>query len=188
MKKLIIVSISILLLLFSCSKDPIDDLNRTSKNAVATSNQISNGSIMRVWFTSSPDYSLQKVQVAPQGYKSETLPGGGWMEGHSDITKIVDPANSHFVFTSSIQGPGSKQTTSTLAGTITCQQYGCSYYYTAIIVTDFENLTFSGSLNIEGGTGRYKGISKTLDLTGTVNPENGEYTWKGIENLYPQTK
>jgi hypothetical protein len=188
MKKLIFVSVSILLLLFSCSKDPIDDVNRTSKNCVTTSNHTSNSTIMRVWFTSLPDYSLPKVQVAPQGYNKETLPGGGWMEGHSDITKIVDPLNSHYVFTSSILGPGSKQTTSTLAGTITCQQYGCSYYYTANIITDFENLTISGTLNILGGTGRYKGISKILDLTGTMNPENGESTWIGIENTNPQNK
>jgi len=188
MKKLIFVSATILLLVFSCSKDPIDDGNGTSKNSATTSNSISNGTLMRVWFNSLPDYSLPKVQVAPQGYSDKKLPGGGWMQGHSNITKIVDPENSHYVFTSSILGPGSNKTTSSLAGTITCQLYGCSYYYTAQIITDFEKLTFSGTLNIESGTGRYKGLTKTLDLTGTINPENGEYTWQGIENIVPQNK
>lgn len=186
MKKLIFVAVSILLLVFSCSKDPIDDGNKTSKSSVSTINSIANGTVMRVWFTSSPDYSLPKVQVAPQGYSAENLPGGGWMHGHSNITRIVDPENSKFVFTSCIQGPGSNQTTSTLAGTITCQQFGCSYYYTANIITDFENLTFSGMLTIESGTGRYQGLTKTLDITGTIDPDNGEYTWIGIENIDQQ--
>jgi hypothetical protein len=188
MKKLIFVAVSILLLVFSCSKDPIDDGNKTSKSSVSTSNTISHSTVLRVWFTSSPDFTLPKVQVAPQGYSDEKLPGGGWMHGHSNITKIVDPENSKFVFISCVPGPELKQTTSTLAGTITCQQYGCSYYYTANIITDFENLTFSGIMIIESGTGRYKGLTKTLDINGTINPDNGEYTWIGVENISQQNK
>ena len=188
MKNLIFVAVSFFLLVIGCTKDPVDDGNGNVKSALNTSNGISQSIPMRVWFTSSPDYTLPKVQMAPAGYKAEFLPGGGWMSGHSNITKIVDPENSKFVFTSCIQGPGPKQTTSTLEGTITCQQYGCSYYYTASIVTDFENLTFWGTFTIKGGTSHYQGLTKILDMTGTINPDNGEYTWIGIENINPQTK
>jgi hypothetical protein len=182
MKKLMFIMIASFLIMFGCSKD--DPMTEGNANAVSDQNlKCKPQSLtlpMKVWFSSTPDMNVPPLACAPVEY-GMALAGGMWVSGHATFVGKVNTKKSYCTWNECyFSGPG--QLTSTMAGTITAAD-GSSFFYTGTCITNMSDLTFTGPITTTGGTGRFKGCTGLVEMTGKMDPTTGGGSWTAVGTI-----
>jgi hypothetical protein len=113
------------------------------------------------------------VKCMPDG-ANFYLPAGFYVGGTSSHTGQVQIMKSPFTIVAcGFTGPTELMMTGN--GIITAAN-GDEYYYTATSYSNMTNLTFTGPVVVNGGTGRFEGCTGELTMTGNQKPD-GSSTW-----------
>lgn len=147
-----------LVLLSGCAKDALDDENGDLKKAKVPIP-------MKAWFCMNPDFTQPLVHI--EGLPDEPayyLPGGGFISGHAThmgelITELCPSRIFDAVFDPST-GLVSYKTEGTITG-----DNGDHYAFTGIAFNNPDG-TFYGTINMFDGTGKFKGMTGTVEMTG----------------------
>lgn len=180
MKKSFFLIVAFLLIMVGCSKDPADYGNVSLKGTAVSSANNDLSRPMRIWLFSTPDLTNPVSKDVAGGNEGIIQSEGGWMSGHSNCIKHIDPANSHFILTGSNYDYSKTHIISTYAGEIASDKED-AFYYTCIIVIDLNDMTFSGTMALDGGKGFFSNDARTLNLTGSIDTKSGDYAWTGTE-------
>jgi hypothetical protein len=174
MRKLVFLILALAMAFSACTKDYInDEVNVTLKKSV-----VSKGveRPMFVWFSARPDMTLPPVICMPSEYGA-VLGGGCWISGHATHIGKVDEANSHFtVSTCYFNQYG--QLIELGGGTITGAN-GDAFYFTVDMLINPADFTFTGTITMDGGTGRFVNAYGTEIIAGGVDLSTGIVSWTG---------
>lgn len=121
----------------------------------------------KVWFESIPD---------PDKMLECGLPAAGWIKGRCNLIGEIVPEKSPFTIWHWYVDPkfdGSRVVES-IEGTITGTN-GDSYFYTGIIITNMDDMSFNGRMYINGGIGALDCIEGECFMTGRTS--NGVSKW-----------
>ena len=125
----------------------------------------------KVWFESIPD----------EGKMLECgLPAAGWIKGHCSLMGEIVPEKSPFTIWHWYVDPKSdgSRVVESIQGTITGVS-GDSYFYTGIIVTNMDNLSFNGRMYINGGIGTLDCIDGECYMSGKTSNRVSKWTAHG---------
>lgn len=161
--------LSILLFTVGC---PEPEKEYFEKGSVAPQEYKSSPMVIRL--TSSPDFTFPQGTYVPKETGEVVLSAGGWMSGYATSIYHIDKDKSHFAFKEFTLGSNPYQLTSTFVGMLT-QENGDSFRYNSVIFTQLLRSTFTGTIKIDGGTGKYEYCYGLLNITGDFLP-NGECT------------
>jgi len=169
MKSLIYLLTFALVLLSGCAKDILNDENADLKKATVPIP-------MKAWFCSTPNPDLPPIHIAnlpdvPGNY----FPGGGFISGHAthcgeviaskspSVIKQIYFDVAHYIAT------GEMRIVMKNEGRITAAN-GDSYRFksTAYVsmADKIENMTFTGPVYMDDGTGKFEGMTGTVEMTG----------------------
>jgi hypothetical protein len=129
------------------------------------------------------------------------LPAAGWIKGHCSLMGEIVAEKSPFTIWHWYIDPKSdgSRIVESIEGTITGES-GDSYFYTGIIITNLDDMSFSGRMYINGGIGTLECLEGECFMTGKtsngisrwtahgqvakreVNPENNTKQSKGSSN------
>jgi len=136
---------------------------------------IDNPARHRVWFESIPD---------PEKTLECGLPAAGRIKGHCNLMGDINSEKSPFTIWNwhwDTDSPDSKIIES-IEGTITGEN-GDSYFYTGIITTNMEDMSFSGKMYINGGTGSLECLNGECFMTGSAATGVPKWTAEGTVAL-----
>jgi len=121
----------------------------------------------KVWFESIPN---------PDKMLECGLPAAGWIKGHCSLMGEIVPEKSPFTIWHWYVDPKSdgSRVVESIEGTITGAS-GDSYYYTGIIITNMNDMSFSGRMYINGGIGTLDCLEGECFMTGRTS--NGVSKW-----------
>lgn len=121
----------------------------------------------KVWFESIPD---------PNSILECGLPAAGWITGRCNLIGEIVPEKSPFSIWHWYVDPKSdgSRVVESIEGTITGAS-GDSYFYTGIIITRMDDMSFSGRMYINGGIGTLDCIEGECFMTGKTS--NGVSKW-----------
>lgn len=121
----------------------------------------------KVWFESIP----------AEGKMLECgLPAAGWITGRCNLMGEIDAEKSPFTIWHWYVDPKSdgSRVVESIEGTITSMN-GDSYFYTGIIIVNLTDMSFSGRMYINGGTGTLDCLEGECFMTGRTS--NGISKW-----------
>lgn len=177
--------ILLLLLMCSCSKEPIDEesaFQKSTSEAASISQTVK--PYFQVWISSIPDLTAPLIKIGTTKSGSISILSSGWIEGHSSHIKIIDPSRSNFRLTDCIYYPESNQLSLTLAGIIASEK-GDSFNFTCNITVELSSSSLSGTMLIENGTGIFKNAKSILSTNGTFDFQSNTIDLVGEEALLP---
>ena len=150
------------LLITACSSE-----NFVVNNADLKKATIDHPKTHKVWFESIPD---------PDSILECGLPAAGWITGRCNLVGEIVPGKSPFTIWHWYVDPKSdgSRVVESIQGTITGVS-GDSYFYTGIIVTNMDNLSFNGRMYINGGIGTLDCIDGECYMSGKTS--NGVSKW-----------
>ncbi len=121
----------------------------------------------KVWFESIP----AEGKILECG-----LPAAGWIKGRCNLIGEIDSDKSPFTIWHWYVDPKSdgSRVVESIEGTITGTN-GDSYFYTGIIITNLNDLSFNGRMYINGGTGTLDCLDGECFMTGRTS--NGVSKW-----------
>jgi len=166
----------VFVLMAGCSKDnPSPDLGQNAlKKKMVTKT-------MTVALVSIPDFSLPHVECLPEN-SYVFLCGGGSVQGNVSETGDVVTKVSMWRVNSCEISSGQDQVREFISGRITAVS-GNYFTYTGTIIVNVVDNTMTGTLYIEGGTGKYHRSSGMVNIEGLVNVETGRCSWIGTGSI-----
>lgn len=121
------------------------------------------------------DPTAPRVMCIPEEY-GFSLAGGGNISGVVSFQGRINEELSTFIIDDCMfTGPAEMMVYG--HGVMTGMN-GDSYNYISVYVYDLNNLTFTGTVDLTGGTGRFEGASGHFDMYDGVNDLEGVSTWK----------
>jgi hypothetical protein len=125
----------------------------------------------KVWFESIPD----EGKILECG-----LPAAGWITGHCNLMGEIVPEKSPFTVWYWYVDPKSdgSRVVESIEGTITGAN-GDSYFYTGIIITNMNDMSFSGRMYINGGIGTLDCIEGECFMKGRTSNGVSKWTARG---------
>ena len=167
MKRLIVLSISLLFLAFSCSKE----------DEMVTK-------LMEVSFSAHGNPDILPVQCLPEDFGLVFLDGGGWISGNATHIGEVNKELSPYTVDSCSFGPKPGQITEYVSGIITSSTTnGDSFYNYGQIVVTFEDGLLEGQITIDDGTGKFENASGLVLVSGLVDFNAEAVSWTGQGNV-----
>ncbi len=165
MKSLIYLLAFCFVLLSGCAKDALEDENGDLKKAMVTKP-------MKAWFCMTPNPDLPPIHIAntpdvPENY----MPGGGFISGHATHCGEVISGLSPSIMTelyfdvAHFMDTGEMRIVQKATGRITAAN-GDSYRFTTTCYISMADMTFTGPVYMDDGTGKFKGMTGTVEMTG----------------------
>jgi hypothetical protein len=104
------------------------------------------------------------------------LPAAGWIKGRCNLMGEIVPEKSPFTVWHWYVDPKSEgsRVVESIEGTVTGTS-GDSYFYTGIIITNMNDMSFSGRMYINGGTGTLDCLEGECLMSGRTS--NGVSKW-----------
>jgi hypothetical protein len=181
MKKLVYLLIFAFVITSGCTKDSLSDenvfLKKKSTQCVIVP--------AKCWFTTVPDFSMGFVPCSPVEMEVALLRHGG-MKGHLAHGGALITDLSYYNVLGCEFDYMNLTVTENIVGIHTVANGDC-YTFTGQIQVDVTNGMLSGTVLVDGGTGRYDGATASLTLTGVHNFETNVATMTG-EGLWTFTK
>jgi hypothetical protein len=170
------VMLASFLLLFGCAKE--DPLTQDNANAVSDQNLKCKPQPltlpMKAWFSATPDFTVPPLACSPVEY-GMALASGQWVSGHATFVGKVNEKKSYCAW-KECYFSGPIQLTAACEGTITAADGSC-LFYKGITVSNLADFTFTGPITLTGGTGRFKGCTGLVQMTGKMDPLTGNASW-----------
>ncbi len=176
MKKLMFLTMSALIIMAGCSKD--------NPSPVSVENNQKNVKVTRsltLTLEAIPEFYLPHVECLPE-YSHVFLCGGGSLQGNVSEAGNVVTKESPWRVNSCEIGSDPDQVKEYISGTITAIS-GDALTYSGFIIIDIVKNTLKGSLEIEGGTGKFIRSSGVVDIEGQVNAATSCSSWIGIGSI-----
>jgi autotransporter-associated beta strand protein len=133
---------------------------------------------MKVHFVSYPNNNVPPVQCMPLQYGDQKAFSMGWLAGNATHLGKVNKDLSPFWVNSCNFGPGMYELTWAINGQLTGAN-GDAYFYTGQLIIDGMASTLTGTIHINGGTGKFKEATGELELDGTVDLSVNTSTFSG---------
>ena len=163
MKTLIYLFLVAMLLFAGCAKDEMFDQKSNNLELKKAKVPIP----MKADFCMTPDLNVPPVHIEglPWDKPEYYLPGGGWISGHATHMGEIIMEKSTQKITSAKFVPG-VGVVSYSEGIITAAN-GDYYSFKAIMYSNPQNKTFTGTVEMFGGTGKFEGATGTVEMIGS---------------------
>ena len=176
MKNLIGALMAVSFLLFSCQKETLtpnrDDTDQYKfgrvENGVKKPHKVS--------FYSVADPSQGWVECMPTSFGDVKLAKFNKVGGYGTHVGDIQMEYSTLTFTTCNFGPLEGQLTTAGEGVITADN-GDKLNYTATNIVNGTDFTFTGTVMLNGGTGRFMDCTGEMDMKGSANMMNGTAMW-----------
>ncbi len=177
MKKAVYLLIFVVVIISGCSRDSLTEDN------VYLKKRSDLGVIVpaKCWFTTAPDYSLGFILCLPPEMEVSLL-GGGWMAGHLTHGGTLISDQSYYRVLNCNFDYLTLTVSESIEGVHTVAN-GDYYWFTSDLQVNVTNGMLTGTVIVNGGTGRYEGATAMLvingihDLQTNVATMTGEGSW-----------
>ncbi len=165
-----------LIIMLGCSKE--DQVSNPGQN---DQKQTMVTRTLTIVFSSIPDPGLPHVECLPEN-SQVFLCGGGTVQGSASEIGNVVANESPWKANGCEMGSGSNQVKEFISGKLTSVS-GDYLLYIGVMTVNFSDATLTGSLYIEGGTGKFSKSSGKVDITGQINPATNCFSWTGTGTI-----
>lgn len=177
MKKLLILLLPLIVVFTGCQKD-LATPDRTDTDMAAngrTENFVKNP--LKVNFYAIPDLTMGFVECMPVefGIKVAKKFNVGGTATHFGQIKLAESSTEH---TMCYLGPQPFQLTALGNGVIVAAN-GDQGFFTSSTLTNAMDMTFTGTVTMTGGTGRFDGCTGEVIITGSQDITTLKVTWTG---------
>lgn len=182
--------LGLFLIISGCSKENTDDFvqeDLANEVELAEGGELKctrgDGTItIRVFarLSSTSDLSLPPVTCVPEEY-GFTLAGGGNTSGYATLLGRVNEELSTYVL-DDCAFASQTQLVLNSHGQMSGRR-GDLYYINVVNNIDLTTQTFTGTVVIEGGTGRFEGATGTVHMVDGVMHGDGTSSWKGYGTM-----
>ncbi len=182
MKSLIYLLTFGLVLLSGCAKENLNEEVNLKKANVPVP--------MKAWFCMTPDMTVAPVHVAGTPFlhpvtgevivPNMMLPGGGFISGHATQMGEVISAESPMTTKSLTLAmtPDGPFVMGEYEGKITADN-GDYYLFSCVMKMKLADMTFTGVVEMFGGTGKFTGMTGSVVMAGQADPTNMKSCWTG---------
>lgn len=135
-----------------------------------------------VYFSATPDLTVPLVQCLPVEGKI-FLPGKQLIKGNVDYLNEIDGSNS-YVLNTGCEMIDATHLKEIFKGVLTAED-GDMFNFTGWLAVDIANVfttkvtPFTGEIVINGGTGKFEGVSGRIIISGNGDLKNGIAEWNG---------
>jgi hypothetical protein len=178
MKKLLWLFIPVIAILFACQKEIANERDPAVLKAEKKFGAITAGVKvpLKADFYSVPRMDLPPNLCTPTNI-GFMLPGGFYVGGESSHTGSVRLMESPFTITGcGFTADGKLMMMGN--GTIAADN-GDKYYYTATTYSNMQDFTFTGTVIMDDGTGRFEGCTGEVTMVGTQSPTGSQWHAEG---------
>ncbi|MFZ5429727.1 MAG: hypothetical protein ACOZDD_05800 [Bacteroidota bacterium] len=171
MKRFIYFMIVVFMFLCGCKKDSVSYENGDLKKAEI---------LIKMNFCLTPNFELPWLSCLPEG-SGQATGGGGWWSGQATYFGKINNEKSYcettFCFINEFG-----QWIQESVGIITVSN-GDYCNFIAHTITTFPEVTFTGEIIINDGSGRFKGAKGTILIDGSTDTSTGISCWTGVGKI-----
>jgi hypothetical protein len=174
-----IIAFSAILLLNACQKEINSDmtLQNESPSKIQTQKEMVTRPIS-VNFTFNADITAPPVQCLPVDLGNLYVGGRLIISGTASHVGTIDPEYSWSNTQNCSFGPAPFQLTTPNVGQIAAAN-GDLMYFSAVVITNILDGSFTATVIITGGTGRFTDATGTIPIHGTIDFQTGSGSWTG---------